>query len=297
MTAFDPLGEHHARCQDYLSRSLGGRARLVQAEPLTKSTREAPWRLDAEIDGEMRSYVLRLGPAAGEHEYEVLRAMESVPVPTPRVYGWDSRGESLGAPCFLSDFIPGGSLLPPLLAAEPWAEDLFLDSVAALQSVSRHQLASVASRLGSGETAEAVLERIRDYFVGNPLPLAEAVYRKMKRPRPDLPAVRFSNGDLYPDNLLARDRRLAGVIDFENAGFSDPIYEFLLPFFLHFELRGRGTEERYCRRMGFDPDLLPWYRGLEYFGAWHWVLKTGQPFEPHTAESLEAALEGWLSSG
>ena len=68
---------------------------------------------------------------------------------------------------------------------------------------------------------------------------------------PDLPEIHFSNGDLWPENLLVRDRRLVAVIDWQHAGFSDPIFEFLLPFFLVPELRGRGIEERYCERMGF----------------------------------------------
>jgi aminoglycoside phosphotransferase (APT) family kinase protein len=109
-----------------------------------------------------------------------------------------------------------------------------------------------------------------------------------------LPEVRFSNGDLWPDNLIVRDQQLAGVIDFTNAGFSDPIYEFLLPFFVAPELRGRGIEERYFRRMGFDPDTLSWYHGLEYFDTWHWVRSTGEPFVQYTAERLVAALERWL---
>jgi hypothetical protein len=85
-----------------------------------------------------------------------------------------------------------------------------------------------------------------------------------------------------------------GVIDFENTGFSDPIYEFLLPFFVSPELRGRGIEERYCQQMGLDPNALPWYHGLEYLDTWHWVLLLGKPFVHHTAESLSAALEHWL---
>ena len=41
---------------------------------------------------------------------------------------------------------------------------------------------------------------------------------------PILQGARFSNGDLWLDNQIIRNRQLVGVIDFENAGFSDPIY-------------------------------------------------------------------------
>ena len=75
----------------------------------------------------------------------------------------------------------------------------------------------------------------------------------------------------------------------------DPEGEALgVPFFVSPELRGRGIEERYCQRTGFDPDSLPWYHALEYFDTWHWVAQTGEPFVHHTADSLCAALTCWL---
>jgi len=293
MPGFDPNAER-SRCEAYLSGALGGRARLVGAEPLAQSTRAAPWRLDMELDGVPRSYVLRLDEGRGEHEYQVLRAMESVSIPTPRAYGWDPLGEGLGVPCFLCDFVAGESLLPHMLAGEAWAEALYIETACALQGVTWEQVAAVAQRFGEGETAEEVLERSYAYFRSHPHPLAEAVYARLKETTPALPAPRFSNGDLYPDNLIVRDRELVGVIDFETAGFSDPIYEFLLPFFVCPELRGRGTEERYCRRMGFDPGSLAWYHGLEYLETWRWVLETGKPFVGHSAASLAADLTRWL---
>lgn len=93
--------------------------------------------------------------------------------------------------------------------------------------------------------------------------------------------------------MIVRDGRLAGVINWANAGFSAPVFEFLLPFFLRPELRGRGIEARYCRRMGLDPGILLWCHGLELFDAWRWVLVTGKPYEQRTAESLQADLARW----
>jgi aminoglycoside phosphotransferase (APT) family kinase protein len=290
---FNP-NDHKSRCEAYLSHALGSRVRIVSAAQLEKSTRDAPWRLNVEVDGLPTVYVLRLESRRIEHEYEVLRAMELVPIPTPRVYGWDPEGEALGVPCFFSDFVEGESLLGYLLAGERWAVEVYIDTACALQSVTWEQLSSIAHRLGSGETAADVLEAAHGYFEANRHSLADAVYAKLKDTMPPLPEVRFSNGDLWPDNIIVRGRQLAGVIDFANAGFSDPVYEFLLPFFLRPELRGRGIEERYCRRMGFDPGTLSWYHGLEYFDVWHWVLLKGEPFEQHTAASLPAALTSWL---
>lgn len=287
--------ENQARCEEYLSRSLASRVRLIHAEPLTASTRAAPWRLDAEVNGVLRRYVLRLGSRRSEHEYTVLCAMESVPIPTPRAYGWDPTGETFGEPCFLCDFIEGESLLGPMLAGERWAEDLYLDTVCALQGITREQLSALGLELAEAETAQDVLEGAYEYFRANPHPLADAVYARLSETMPSLPTVRFSNGDLWLDNLVVRDRQLAGVIDFESAGFSDPVYEFLLSFFVSPELRGRGIEARYCRRMGFDPAALSWYHGLEYLDTWRWVMSTGEPFVHYSAENLPVALENWLA--
>jgi aminoglycoside phosphotransferase (APT) family kinase protein len=289
---FDP-NEHHSQCEDYLRRALQGIAILIQAEMLPKSTREAPWRLDAEVDGVKKSYVLRLDLGNSEREYQVLRALEPASIPTPRVYGWDPVGEALGVPCFLCDYIEGESLLKPMLAGEAWAEELYLDVVCELQGIMEADLREVSTWLNR-VTALNVLESAHEYFQVNPHPFALNVYRVLKGKTPQFPEVRFSNGDLWLDNILVRDQQLAGVIDFEGAGFSDPIYEFLLSFFVEPRLRGRGIEERYCERIGCDPAILPWYHGLELFETWSWVLKKGVSFVHHTAESLEANLERWL---
>lgn len=284
-----------AECEDYLGRWLEGPVRLLRADRLAKSTRDAPWRLDVEVDGVRRRYVLRCAPGRVEHEYVVLRAMESTPIPTPRAYGWDPGGDAFGVACFFYDFVEGESLLGPMLSGEPWAEEVYLDTVCALQGVTRAQLPAAEDRLTGEETAASFLEAAHKQSVADPDPLADAAYERLLATMPQAPAARFSNGDLWLDNVIVRDGRLAGVIDFENAGFSDPVYEFLLPFFVSPDLRHRGTEERYCARMGVDPGVLGWYRGLEYYDTWHWVRATGKPFEQYTEETLRAALERWLA--
>lgn len=281
------------QCEAYLSRILEGSVTILRAEMLKKSTREAPWRLDVDCNGTLRSFVLRLDSRGIEHEYRVLRAMQSIPIPTPRAYGWDAEGEALGLPCFFSDFIEGEPLLAPMLAGNTWAEELYLDTVIALQGITQDDLAEIAHLLDR-QTAADVLEEAQGYFLLNPQPLAAKAYAILKDKMPELPAIRFSNGDLWLENFLVRDQQLAGVIDFANAGFSDPIFEFLLSFFVAPELRGRGIEEQYCRRLGYDPEILHWYHGFEYFDTWRWVLHSGEPFVHHTAESLERDLAKWL---
>lgn len=293
MQPFDPNSQPE-KIEEYLSHFLGAAVRFTHAERLMKSSREAPWRLDVMLDGAPSSFVLQLDLRRGEHEYLALRAMDNIPIPTPCVYGWDPQGQALGVPCFISDYLRGESLLGPMLAGEPWAETLYLDTVCALQAVTPQQLASPELLTAGDETALYTLERAYAYFSKHPHPLAEKVSQKLKENQPLFPESRFSNGDLWLDNFIVRDGKLVGVIDFENAGFSDPIYEFLLAFFVEPKLRGRGIEQHYCRRMGYDPSVLPWYNGLEYLDTWAWVRKNGESFVHYTDENLQDVLEGWL---
>lgn len=287
---FDPLRDR-GTCERYMSRSLGGVVVLVGAAELAQSTRRAPWRLDVTLDGAARSYVLQLDPRGLEYECRVLQAMELVGIPSPRAHGLDLQGEALGEPCFFSDFIAGESLLGPMLNGEPWAEAVYLDTIDALHSVTRSDLGDLEV---DEESADETLDAAWGYFVEHPHPLAEVVHSRLKETQPELPPVRFTNGDLWLDNFIVDGQQLAGVIDFQRAAFSDPIFEFLLSFFVEPKLQGRGIEERFCRRLGYDPAILRWYHGLEFFDTWRAVLQHGQPFMHHTAETLEADVRAWL---
>jgi aminoglycoside phosphotransferase (APT) family kinase protein len=289
---FDP-NEFSEQCARYMSRFLGCPVSFIRAEVLPQSTRLAPWRLDVQFNGIKRAYVLQLDTRGMEHEYQVLKAVESIPVPTPRAFGLDMQGEALGVPCFFSEFIEGESLLGPMQAGETWAENLYLDTVCTLQSVTDDDLGKIAQDL-ERTTAEDVLEEAYTSLKGRSLSLADDVYQKLKTEMPALPPVRFSNGDLWLDNFIVTDRKLAGVIDFQSAAFSDPVFEFLLSFFVSPELQGRGIEERFCQRIEVNPAVLHWYRGLEYFDVWPWLLKTGKTFVHHTLESVEMNLKEWL---
>ena len=293
MSLFDPT-QNREKIEVYLGCALHARVKFTWAEILQQSTRTAPWRLDVLVDGEARSFVLQTDPDGMQYEYNILHAMASIPLPTPHPYGLDLEGDALGVPCFFSDFIEGSSFLAPMQAGEPWAEKLYLDTVCALQALTAADLGPVAGdleRIPVDDLLEKAYAQIKD----RELPLAQQAYLTLKAAKPALPDLCFSNGDLWLDNFITRDEKLAGVIDFRNAAFSDPVYEFLLSFFASPELHGRGTEERYCRRIGVDPDLLHWYHGLEFFETWSWALRSGKSFAHHTAASLETDLMKWLA--
>lgn len=289
---FDP-NQHPIECEKYLSRGLASTVRFLGARPLTQSSRTAPWRLNVEVNGQEQAFVLQLDARGLEYEYQILKALEPLAIPTPRVYGLDLAGEALGLPCFFSDFIDGETLLNPLMAGEPWAEEVYLQAVCNLQSINPDELGEILPHL-ERVSAEDILEESWSYFKDHPHPLAEAVYQKLQATKPAFPKLRFSNGDLWLENFIVQDERLAGVIDFRHAGFSDPVFEFLLSFFVEPKIQGRNIEARYCQRIGIDPVILGWYHGLELFETWRWVLSSGKNFVHHSADSLEVDLGNWL---
>lgn len=293
MGAFVP-DQNRTKIEVYLARFLEKPVEWVCAEQLQQSTRLAPWRLDVRVNGQQRSFVLQIDPDGLEYEYNILKAMDSIPLPSPRPYGLDLAGQSLGVPCFFSDFIEGDSFLVPMQAGEPWAEKLYIDTVCVLQSLVEADLGAVAHDL-ERIPIDSILEKAYADSRERGKPLAQEAYQKLVSTRPVLPELCFSNGDLWLDNFLFRDKKLAGIIDFRNAAFSDPVYEFLLSFFASPELQGRGTEERFCQRIGVDPNLLHWYHGLEFFETWSWTLRSGQGFAHHTTASLEKDLRKWLA--
>jgi len=279
-----------------LSRILNQPARGARATALGASSRETPWRVDLESDAGERRLLVRFGESCSANEVHALQAMKDHPLPTPEVLHWDPDGEALGMPLFVSTFIDGEPLLVGMKAGEAWADQLYIDTVSAVNAIREEDLPPGATdRMEGNESALEVLDDAYERFPERDH-LAEEAYARLKETAPTPHSDCFTNGDLWPENLLVRDRKLAGIIDWQHAGFTDPVFEFLLPFFLVPGLRGRGIEEAFCRRLGLDPGILHWYHGLEFFDSLAWVLKLGEPYEIHTAESLTKDLKHWLAA-
>jgi len=278
-----------------LGDALGLTISKLAATALGASSRETPWQVDLSTETQSRRLLVRLGESCSTNEVKALLAMADHPLPTPEVVHWDPEGEALGTPFFVSTFIEGEPLLTGMKAGETWADRLYVETVCAANEIGPDDLphGAIDSMEGS-ESALDVLEGAHKRFPERDS-LIESAYERLKETAPPPHRDCFTNGDLWPENLLVRDQKLVGVIDWQHAGFTDPVFEFLLPFFLVPELRGRGIEETFCQRIGLDPGILHWYHGLEFFDSLAWVLKLGKPYEIHTAESLSRDLGEWLA--
>lgn len=85
------------------------------------------------------------------------------------------------------------------------------------------------------------------------------------------------HGDLLPGNILIRNGRLCGVIDWSAAGLGDPACEAMLAWFLPSEARSV-----YRRALGFDDATWARARG--------WVVEQTALFIPYYAKSIPDAV-------
>ncbi len=290
------LLKHAEKVKKYLSETLEDDIELLEISKLEKSSREAPWRFDVLVEGQYKSFAFRMHSKTSAREYTILKAIEGSPIPTPKVYGLDKKGKYFGAPCFFMDYFEGESLLKSLLNGESWAEQLYIESAIRLLTIHPDYLENLPAWVDK-DSAEDVLDSAYQKLKQWDDMVARRVYQELKLTQPNLPEICFSNGDLYPANFIINGRELVGVIDFANASFGDPLFEFLLPMFIHPELRERGIEEKFCSQMGIDPAAVPWYNVLEYYDLWGYLAGTQDDFVGYTAPRLRQILEQWLKTG
>ncbi len=86
------------------------------------------------------------------------------------------------------------------------------------------------------------------------------------------------HGDVHPGNLIVRDGRLAGVVDFGDLCAGDPAVDFAVGWMM-FDLRGRTILRRYC-----DADPSAWQRAQGWAIAIGLALVSQSPSESEFAE-------------
>ena len=282
----------------YLSEAIGRHVELIEACPLRGGYRNTPWKLMIKAERQIESFVLRLNHPKLRLEYETLNAIQDIGPRTPRAWGLDTEGIHIGTPCFVMEFIPGEVLMKPLAEGAEWAEELYLETVVALQAIPIDKLGSLADEFGSCD-ALGFLNHTHSQFerMNCEDELVSAAYERLNETLPERIEPCFGNGDLSPFNFLVSDRTYCGVIDFEFPSICDPMFEFMSPIQWYDSLRNRGLEERYCRLRGFDPGMIDWYRALVLFATWQGVLDDPKSeFDGCTAASCRQALENRVSS-
>jgi aminoglycoside phosphotransferase (APT) family kinase protein len=203
--------------------------RLVRAWQLPGSTGAGVSAMEAAApDGHRRTLVVHLygaanlqaNPHIAAHEYRLLDLLANAGLPVPRPYLADESCSIMPAPCLLQEFIDGERIDdPPDL---PTFTSELAATLAALHGV-RIDRADVPFLADvRDDTTRMIGTRSRRASAFHWAAAVLATLRAAWPPR-QINRSAVLHGDYWPGNVLWRDGRLVGVVDWEDALFGDPL--------------------------------------------------------------------------
>lgn len=256
--------------------------------------RNQPWVVDFALAPSVEAAVLRAAATAG--------------VRVPTVLAWDDGADALGAPCLITEQVPGESRPHRVLGAGAPAIDHAHLAGRYAEELARLQLAPIATIPGlpvvdALVATTALLDRLDE-----PHPVLELGLRWLaaNRPAPAAPASTpvLVHGDFRNGNAVVDDHDLRAIIDWELAHGGDP-HEDLAWFCLRAWRYGRPLGagglapittfvDRYATATGraVDPAALLWWAVL---GTVRWgvlCIVEGRTHRDGLRPSIELAMVG-----
>jgi aminoglycoside phosphotransferase (APT) family kinase protein len=270
------------------------------------------WRANG--SDQRREVVVRLRPPAPgllepydlRRQFDVLRALETTPVRSPRVLWIDEEGAVLGRPFYVMELLHGSVYerdLPPELVSSPdrihRMSEHVIEQIAATHLVDLRTTGLDA--LGDGRD---FLDRELNHWEGEmhrvqrgPLPALEVL--RERRPEPT-PHVTLVHGDTKGGNFAFVDDDVSGVFDWEMASIGDPMtdigwmevtWRITKPFS---ELSPSDIERllgRYEKLTGIVVHDRHWHRALQSFKLAVIMLVGAMHFDAgHSADLRMAAM-------
>jgi aminoglycoside phosphotransferase (APT) family kinase protein len=199
-------------------------------------TFDASWTVDGEAVTE--ALIMRRDPVGSvldtdrSVEFAILRALESTPVPAPRVRWLDADGRWLGRPSIVmvleegicDYFVLNGDA--PLDVRVALAER-FCDLLIGIHQVDWRALGLDRFLPDPGASASLVAidlwEGVLRRHQLEPLPELDLVATWLRAHAPGAPATVLVHGDFKPGNALMRGHEVGVVLDWETAHLGDPV--------------------------------------------------------------------------
>lgn len=222
---------------------------LTAAEPLPGGIAMQATRLRLQTPDGERSVVLRRAPrfgpqfsAAIEREFHLLRALEEHPVLAPKAIACDAQGQDLPEPWIALEFVEGATWFPE----EP--DEAYWEALAAAL-LRVHQVLLAAVRHVPLPEQRDLLRRWTTPPEDRPLEqdLREGELHALLRQH-ELALMRdeprLLHGDFWPGNVLWREGRLVGVLDWEDAAWGSPLLDLAIARLDACFAFGIGAEDR-----------------------------------------------------
>jgi len=216
-----------------------------------------------------------------EKEYHILKDLEKVDFITPKVFGIDRSGEIFGSPSFIMEFIEGRTVLEAIRNDPEGILNNYVDTILLMNSISPFQLPSFNDKNNiTGNKPVNLLGWLTEQSKTSEVPsFFQQGLEYLKDIPPNRPLPVFGNGDLNPQNFIHMNNGSIAVVDWEYAGFYDPLAELMLlhvypeerPFLSEYPL-----DKIYCQKAGFDVSMLKWYELYGALNAWIFAFKNNE---------------------
>jgi aminoglycoside phosphotransferase (APT) family kinase protein len=253
---------------DQLVRAFRPDLRLVRMRPLAGAVSSKVSAIEAEgADGRRCTLVLRqygaarlrAEPGVASNECRLLKLLSAAGLPVPRPWLVDESGAIVPGSCLLMEYIDGERMHNP--ADLPSFTRQLAAALVAIHDcgIARTDVpflpdagGDVLDELGTGPHALDGVVPETD--------IREALRATWPPPQVSEPVV--LHGDYWPGNVLWRDGRLEGIIDWEEAAFGEPLADLAnirLEIAWHFGTAAMDalTDEYLTHRPAVRPGTLP----------------------------------------
>jgi aminoglycoside phosphotransferase (APT) family kinase protein len=311
----------NTRLDAWLARVLGTpSARVAWAEKLSGGAIQENWALNVAVDGATRACVLRRDAPATiatsrsrAEEYALIRAAWANGVRVPEPLGFCDDPAVIGAPFALMARVAGVGYGPRVVRdAAAGGDRTALGRELGRQLARIHAIApdpELAMILGPGpiDAGRAEIDRLRGWLdeMGAVRPGLEWALRWAERHAPAPVDARLTHRDFRTGNLMLDREGLTAILDWEFAGWSDPMADlgwFCAEFwrFSRPDLEGGGL----CRREDFyagyaaesgrsiDPARVRWWETMAHVRWAVIALQQGLRHDSGGERSLYLALTG-----
>lgn len=197
-------------------------------------------------------------PQAAVTQFNILRLVEPLAVPSPAPVFLDASGQYLGTRGFVMRYIDGAPTYAP-----DNLDDYLVQAAKALVAV--HQCKVAPDDLAKLPDQRARLRHAIEWFPQdldeslNEGPLREAI--RSFWPLPECETPRLLHGDFWPGNLLWKDGQLVGLADWEECERGDPLNDLAITRLEMIWTFGGDAIERftdvYAAETGADLSALP----------------------------------------